>query len=423
MMRSGNSTIHALFLSRSVRIALVAPIAALALLASQGSLRDAAAFSGCVGTPFGTAVLYNPAFTVSGVVNATGCGNGIVFDGDHTGKISGATIFGAEDTGGGDGDGIHLDDSGTVTVLNSTIRDNHDAGVDERNGSDLVMTGSKVTHDGGRGLDIRSESTATVFTTFITNTTDSGEEGDGDGVHLGDFDTGGSGLVKITGSNISNNADGGIDDHYGSSLFMNNDNLTANTGYGVDIEEDSTATINSSFITGTTDGNAPEGDGDGISADGSGNVTIVNSQMNGNYDDGVDIDDSSATILLKGDVMKGNGDNGLYMFDIAATVTESIFLQNDTRHIYGAGVYLESSLVTLTLTDAFVQQNVQDGIYLGGRGDTLTMTHGFVLANYFGLENYGFVTANRSVLCKNKTGDLYNALSFTNLGTTVCHST
>jgi hypothetical protein len=410
MTRRGTATIRALFASRPLRLTLIAPIAGLALLASQGSLglsSVAVAFSGCVSTPFGTAVLYNPSFTVSGIVDATGCGRGIVFDGDHTGKISGATIFGASFEGSnGDGDGLYLDDSGTVTVLNSTIRDNHDAGVDMFDASNLVMNDSTVDHNGGRGLDISEGSTATIDETSITNTTNTGEDGDGDGVHLD-----GTGLVTITSSNISNNYDGGIDDHFGSSLFMASDTVKGNRGSGVDIADDSTATINTSLITGTLDSSSGgEGDGDGVYAHGSGNVTIAGSQMNGNTDDGVDFRDSVATFVLRSDVMKSNDDNGLYLDDVNVTSTASLFVYNDT------GIYLNSAAATLT--DPVVEANSGTGVHVFG---ALTMTHGFVLANDIGVENDGATTAYRSVLCKNKTTDVDNDGAFSASGSVVCH--
>jgi hypothetical protein len=431
MTRPSTTRIRALFLSRSIRIALVTPIAALALLASQGGLQPSgvAAYSGCTTVVFEgkqrSAVLINPPFTVTGTVDATGCGVGVLYYGGHTGKISGATIFGASDetaSNRGDGDGILLYDPGTsVTVLNSTVRDNNDAGVDLNNYSNLAMTGSKVNHNGGRGFDISSGATATINTTFITNTTTSGFEGDGDGVHLD-----GSGLVKIISSNISNNDDAAIDDFFDSSLFMNSDNLNGNGGYGVSIGDGATATINNSIISGTTD-SGEEGDGDGIEAEnGAGDITIANTRVAGNQDDGLDLEDSpSSTIVMKADTVNNNRGAGLYLYRTSANVTASLFLRNGANRAgYAHGIDLEYR-ASATLTDTFVESNVQDGVLIDDSSASLMMTHSFVLVNNVGVYNDGgTLVANRSVLCKNAVADLINTgpYLYANQGSTVCHS-
>jgi hypothetical protein len=400
------------------------PIAGLALLASQGSLQPSPVGAvTCVSTPDGTAVLYDPGVPVTGTVDAAGCGNGIVVDGGHTATISHATIFGAEDTGGGDGDGIHLDGSGTVTVQSSTIRDNVGDGVDATNSSNLVMTGTQVKDNQSRGMQIDTDATATIDASSIAGVTNTGSEGDGDGIRLGeDVSDGGSGLVTITRSIVSNNVDGGIDDHWGSELVMLRDSLSNNGGTGVDIAEGSDATINSSLITGTTDTGVEGGelDGDGVHADGSGDVTIAGSQINGNSDDGVDLVSSDATFVLRADVMKGNKNNGLYVEDTTVTSSASIFLMNDD------GIYVSSGAF-VTLTDAVVQQNVFDGIYVTFDSHGLTMTNGFVLANNRGLESEAqspySTTVARSVLCRNKSWDLdADGPFFPDHRTQICHS-
>jgi hypothetical protein len=424
MTRRGNRKIHALFTWRPIRIALVAPIAGLALLASQGSFQPsgvAFAYSGCITTPHGTAVLYNPSFTVTGIVDATGCARGIVYDDsggvEHGGTISGATIFGATDVSSGDGDGVYLDDSATVTIINSTIRNNDDAAVDEFNGSNMVMVHDTVSENGGRGLDIRSGATASIDTSLITDTTVPADDGDGDGVHL---DT--SGLVKITRSTISHNHDGGIDDHFGSRLFMSNDTLNANGGTGVSIAEDSVATINNSLITGTThSGN--EGDGDGVEAEGgAGDVTIANSRISGNADDGLDLEHVSGTVTMRSDTVNNNQGAGLYLYHATATITASLFVRNGANHEdYAQGINVDSGSYA-TLTNSFLESNVQDGALVASTS-SLTMTGSFVLLNRIGIDNTagGLVELHRSVLCKNTFVDM-DGIRIADNRTQICHS-
>jgi hypothetical protein len=433
MSRRAGGRIHVLFVSRPIRLALLAPVAGLALLASQGSLAPsgvAYAYSGCHTAHFDaltrTAVLINPTFTVTGTVDATGCGVGVLYYGGHTGKISHATIFGASDESpDGDGDGVLTYDSGTsVTILDSTIQYNNDAGVDVNESSSVTMHGSLVTHDGGRGFDIVTGGSATIDTSSITNITESGVEGDGDGIHSEDA------TLTVTSSHISNNDDEGVD-VFDTTLTMNSDNVTNNHSNGLSLAgSGSTGTIKSTLFTYTKSGE--DGDGDGVFLDGAGSTTITGSWMNGNYDDGIDMRGSTdgASIrgstlafnpdyVLQADVMKSNGNNGMYVSGAAVAVTTSVFLLN------AYGLYLDTSGQagsTVELTNAVLQQNSSEGAYVD-RGSDLSMTSGFIQANYFGLVNYGTTTATRSVLCRNKTGDLYSPGLFINNGTQVCHET
>jgi hypothetical protein len=446
MPRRGNARLLALLTSRPIRLALIAPIAGLALLASTGALRPsgvAANYSGCVSTPFGPAVLYNPPFTVSGIVDATGCYNGIVYDGGHSGTIKHATISGVEDNpngvGPGDGDGVRMAGSGTVTITSSTLDDNEGVGVEATNGSNLVMQSDDVEYNHSNGIAIDTGSTATInltevaFTSHVDNS-----ERPGDGILLGSS-SGGSGLVTVTRSNIFNNYNNGVEDLYDSQLVMGFDNVSFNAGNGVNIQDGSTATINSSFINNTVMANpGGNGDGDGVLAEGSDGVTIAGSQVNGNADDGIDYESARKgsssirgqtpalySLVMRADVVKGNLYNGLYLEDAPASVRTSVFVLNDSILDSGAGVYL-SYESNATLTDVVVQQNVLDGIFVEGGSDahaTLTMTHTFVQINGdVGLDNLGTTTSTVSDLCKNHNGDLDNEGTFNNHGTIICNT-
>jgi hypothetical protein len=412
MTRRGAGKIRALFTSRPIRIALVAPIAGLALLASQGRFQPSSvafAYSGCIPTPHGTAVLYNPSFTVTGIVDATGCARGIVYDYSggvhHGGTISGAVIFGATDVSGGDGDAVFLRESGTVTILNSTIKNNDDSAVDEFDSSDLVMIHDTMSANGGSTLDIGGDSTALIDASLITGT-HTGDDGDGAGVHLYH-----SGLVKITRSNISRNYGIGVDDGYQySNLFMSNDTLNGNADFGVFAHDGANATINNSLITGTLyQGGGGTIHGDGVALIFAANVSVANSRMTNNKHDGVYVygDDAS----LRNDVMGNNGNNGLYVYDGSATATASLFVRNNTTSSAAAGIYLDF-LATANLTNAVIEANVHDGVFVSD-GDLLTMTGSFILLNQVGVLNFGRTHAYRSVVCKNTLYDLENYGYFT----------
>jgi hypothetical protein len=224
--------------SRPVRLALVASITALALLASATRLRPStAAAAGCVsltldGAPV-TAAYYNP-LTVSGTVDASACDYGVAFDSadtNATGTINSATIFGAKTS-----DGVILYEThAIVTIKNSLIRNNARDGVSVYNSVLASMFNTKVSANGADGVSIAtgggvggpSASTANIhFSSILNNTgTHPGSRGDGVLATSGEFDTTN---LEIDNTLISGNAHNGIEATAIRPLNLTNDNVIQN---------------------------------------------------------------------------------------------------------------------------------------------------------------------------------------------------
>jgi hypothetical protein len=181
--------------SRSMRLALAISIAVVALLASRAGLRPSIAIAtGCVPTPAGSAVFFNPSTTVTGTVNATGCQYGVVYDSlSSGGTINGATIFGAS------ADGVLLYYApASITIKSSNIRNNGGDGVDLYYSSGMTLTSVKISANGGDGLHALSvpPASVTVSSSAIYS------NANGSGVYVYDAD------VEIDYTSITGNGNG-----------------------------------------------------------------------------------------------------------------------------------------------------------------------------------------------------------------------
>jgi hypothetical protein len=363
MTRRTGGRVHAFHVSRPIRLALIVPIAGLALLASQSGLRPSSASAAvCQSGPYGTAVFYNPPF-LSGSINGAGCGNVVVFDFGHSGTISGATLYGAQDEGAnGDGDGVKLVGAGTVTIKNTTIRNNVDSGIDAFNdGTNLKMSNDVINANGGNGVTVADGAKATVDHTTVTNSTGTGPDSGGFGFNV-EF----SGVVTITSSTISDNSNAGVDAESSSSVTMTADTLANNASDGVRSLE-STVTMDSTSISYSTSG--PAGDGDGVNSEDS-TMTISRSVVSYNDDEGVDAYDGT-NLTMRNDNVSHNHGNGVYLTGSTtdATILSSFINNTTTKHspsADGDGVLVDDGIDSLYLAGSQMNANDDDGVDIRG---------------------------------------------------------
>ncbi len=264
-------------------------------------------------------------------------------------QLVGLTITGGS-VNGGNGGGI--ENSGTLTVTNSTI-DNNSAAAYIPGGGGIV---------GGRGGGIYNEGTLTVTNSTIDNNS-AFTYGSGGGISN-------AGTLTVTNSTIDNN----------SASF---------DGFGGGIENDTTLTVTNSTI----DNNLAGWGGGGIGN--AGTLTVTNST----------VADNSAT----GEFI-GRSGGGIYNNGGTLTVTNSTIDNNSATG--GGGI---AGFGTLTVTNSTIADN-SAGLGGGGIGwtDTLTVTNSTIAGNtvvqYIGFPTGGGIsidgtlTVNNTLVALNTSG-------------------
>ena len=313
--------------------------------------------------------------------------------GDEVGLV-GLTITGGVAWRGG---GIY--NSGTLTVIGSTISDNSTDG-----------------HGGG----ISNSGTLTVIDSTITGNL---ANRNGGGIY-------GSGTMTVTGSTISDNSTrsygGGIHNMVGT-LTVTNSTISGNSsdrdGGGIH-SRGGTLTVNNSTIS----GNSAERNGAGIISNSS-TLTVTNSTISGNSaDDGGGIHNDTGTMTITGSTISGNSADGnggaIYNSSGTVTLTDSTVLDNSATN--GGGIYNAN---TLTLNNSTIADNSATeggGIY---NSQTLTVTSSIFSGNSASYKGGGIRNAYPATLAVSGStifgnsaehgGGMYGSGTMTVLGSTI----
>jgi parallel beta-helix repeat protein len=170
----------------------------------------------------------------------------------QTGNIT-VTNCTANSKSGSDADGFALTaTNGSVTISNSTANSNADEGLDVFAGGNIVIDGCTANGNGDDGFDLEGNGSVTVTNSVADNSVGSF---DGDG-----FDIDVKGAVTISNTRANGNRQEGIDVEGASSITINRCTATGNQqGEGLDLD------------------------------DATGNVTVQDSNVNGNGGTGVEI--------------------------------------------------------------------------------------------------------------------------------------
>jgi hypothetical protein len=231
-----------------MRLALSISVAVVALLASRAGLQPSiAGAAGCVPTPVGTALIYNPSTTVTGTVNATGCQYGVVYDNFGSGgTINGATIFGAS------ADGVYLYlATASVTIKSSNIRNNGGDGVDFYYASGATLTSVKISANLTDGLSVLSVPPASVT---VSSSAIYGNALDGVFVYDTDVEID---YTSITGNGTGVNAECLAFTSVGcpaSPLVLKSDSVLSNSLYGLYAYYATVQAFSSNFSLNAIDG-------------------------------------------------------------------------------------------------------------------------------------------------------------------------
>jgi hypothetical protein len=205
-----------------MRVALVAPVVAVALLASSSGYNPSiAGAAGCTSFFGGTAAILDPLGTVSGTVNASACDYGVVYDlASSGGTINGATIYGAKS-----GDGVLvLNATAPVTIENSIIRNNFLDGVDVESSVPVTIQSTSIYSNTMDGLRI-FDTNATLFNVKVNNNT---------GVGF-DFATGEAAPGQVVNAKSVYAVNNGTDGIYvnDANVNINSGIVTGNKGNGI----------------------------------------------------------------------------------------------------------------------------------------------------------------------------------------------
>ncbi len=209
---------------------------------------------------------------------------------------------------------------GTIQVLNSTISNNtseesNGGGIANFFGGTLQVTDSIISgNTGSNGAGIYDyQGFAQITNSTISSNSGLGifiateREADGDSV---------SGSAEITNSSISDNA-GGIESVFGGMVKVTDSTISGNADDGIKVAYSSSAEITNSNIS---------DNGVGISAQFGGQVEMTNSTISDNADDGINAGNSGPKITNS--TISGNGGNGITLLRSSAEVNNSTISGN-----------------------------------------------------------------------------------------------
>ena len=199
--------------------------------------------------------------TPSAIVVDGGNNNGIFkINSGATVSMSGLTLQHGKTVGGA------IDNSGTVTITNSVLTDNHsigNGGAIENRGGQVTVIDSAITNNtaDNTGGGIRSfNGNGTSLT--LTRVTISGNQAKTTGAVGGGVDIDGAGQYNFTNVTISGNSatsnGGGVLVRQGAQLHATNitvANNTANIGGGFDVDANSIAFVTNTIASGNTPDN------------------------------------------------------------------------------------------------------------------------------------------------------------------------
>lgn len=263
---------------------------------------------------------------------------------------------------GNGGRGIEGDGSSILTILNSKLGTNATGtagiandmgGVLIQNSGSVTITNSTISGNSAPGVKFDSTSTIDITDSRIgTNgTTDAALPNNGEGVALMD-----SGQVTITNSTISGNTGTGVLMNNGFSLTINNSRLGTN-------------------LAGT--GAVPNG-GDGARVANSSNITISNSTVSGNNANGVFLDSVNNTSITDSTVGMASGGTAPLPNDglgVGAASGSDLTITNSTISANRASGVLVNGLDGGLLDGNFIGTNT------GGSGAFPNLGNGIHLLN------------------------------------------
>ena len=215
------------------------------------------------------------------------------------------------DTNSGSEDGLLVTTSGSVTILDTTAKDNGDAGIvigdwagDGFVGTNLYMKNVAVTGNYWEGIDI-DDFTGDATLKYIT-VNDNGA----DGLEIDDVQ-GSVYVYSITanGNGYNASADGIDIDDTGEKVSVYNATANNNDGAGIEIDR-ATGTIKVKDSTANYNGE------DGINIDSNGTVIVKCSKAKENTGDGFDISGSPDVRLLSANAV----DNGADDYNLSGSV-------------------------------------------------------------------------------------------------------
>ncbi len=211
------------------------------------------------------------------------------------------------------GEGVALQDSGQVTITNSTISGNTGTGVFMDNGFSLTintsrlgtnLAGTGAVPNGGDGVRVANSSNVT-----ISNSTVSGNNSNGlffDSVVNPSITDSTVGMA--TGGTAPLPNDGlGVGAAGGSGLTITNSTISANRASGILINGHDGGSLDGNFIGTNTGGSSAFPNlGNGVHLLNTQNVNVLNSVIGGNDGFGVSITDNSNNNLLQGNFIGTN---------------------------------------------------------------------------------------------------------------------
>ena len=294
---------------------------------------------------------------VSPAIAAPGNGGALHITGAGTAFITGGTV--SKNVAAAEGGGL-WNGSGTMTIKGTTISENIASGA----GAD----------NGGGGIYNLNNGTLNISKAMITNNIANGAAGSGGGI-LNDV---GSKLnidSTVISGNIANRAGGGIEDNSGTStILLTEVNLDENivvgppgNGGGLHITGGGSIII----MGGTVNGNSAAREGGGL-WNGSGTMTITNTQIDGNIALGNAADDGGAGIFNNGGPMNltdveitnnmstGTSASGGGILSLSDTVVimSSLFENNSANRAGGA---IEVVIGGLMITNTDFMSNDVNG--------------------------------------------------------------
>jgi CSLREA domain-containing protein len=310
--------------------------------------------------------------TVQNGNTETGIGGGIENSGTLT--VTNSTV--RSNSGG-------IANQGTLTVTNSTISDNSNSGLYNSIGGTLTVNGSTISGNTARtGGGIMNHGALTV----VNGSTISGNTApQGGGINN-------DGTLTVNGSTISGNSaskeGGGIYNAHESTLTVTNSTVSGNTAdyVGGGIFSGGTLTVESSTISGNS---ATTGEGGGIANYGTPEGIITNSTISGNTaPQGGGIGNAiGSTLELTNSTVRDNFGGGI---NNGGTLTvNGSTISGNSADEWGGGIY-NSVGGTLTVTNSTISGNTVN-LYGGGivNFDTLTVESSTITDNSAGQEGGG----------------------------------
>lgn len=256
------------------------------------------------------------------------------------------------------GDILYIYKSAAVTLSDFSLMGASGRGIHSSGADDLKLTSMTVSGSGTEGIKI--DSPGTVFSLNSSTVTLNG----GDGV---DIDDGTDMGVYVMGSQLERNDDSGIYSDSGviKKVTITNSMINSNGSTGVyfwSIGGD--LTIDDTEMNGN--------DGQGLRVDDSlgGSFSMTDSEANSNTKNGILLSEAAMEVELKDSSVSGNQAVGVYLKSSLGdvTITGSTLSNNDSH-----GVYMTSVGGSAEVSDSVFSNNGDTGLYVSDVGGTVVV--------------------------------------------------